>query len=290
MKEKWAHYKEIIIQRSRLLWQRFPEAALLNLLHFLYQGSFLLVCSVEKDMDMERMLWTERLITLMLAAVAAEFWREGREWQPGKYRWKIWAMLAAWAAVFEGCRTLLSGYEQGMFYLAGPGVWFCLIIYLLLPQDKKRQSQQLRGVANSLTSALVIGMLLSLLLGVCLAAVEALLVTFPVEVKILLLGLIPLTCAINVCLCLLPSVQEFPREEEPALAGIVMKLVFPCYMFLLLVLYLYIGKIILQQAMPIGAMNWYASLALLGYGFFYFFWNDVFINMTMMSRMSSAAR
>lgn len=275
MREKWVKYREIIIQRSRTLWQRFPEAALLNLLHFLCQGSFLLLYSVEKDMNMDQMLWTERLMTLMLVAVAAELWREGRDWQPGRYRWKIWAMLAAWAVVFEGCAYYLPDSERFMFYLASPGFWFCIIVYLMLPRDKERQSQQLRYIANSLTSAAVIGLLLSLLLGVCLAAVEALLVDFPVEIKILLLGLLPLTCAINVCLCLLPAVKEIPLEAEPALAGIVMKLVFPCCMFLLLVLYLYIGKIILQQTMPIGAMNWYASLALLGYGFFYFFWNDI---------------
>ena len=98
---------------------------------------------------------------------------------------------------------------------------------------------------------------------------------FPVEMNIFLLGVVPLTCAIYVFLCLAPRGGQNPAAGEASLPRLVTGMVFPCYIVLLVILYLYIGKIILQQEMPVGAMNLYASLALLGFGCFYFFWNDI---------------
>ena len=269
------NYKELIIQGTRKLWQRFPEAALLNLAHLLFQGGFLLLYDLN-EVDEDWFFWTERLISLLLVAVAAELWRERRpEWPPGRYRWKIWCMLAVWALLFEAGTKCFHGFEEVMFHLVSPCFWLCLVLYFLLPKEKEGQSLQLRECASALIGALGIAMLAGALLGICLAAVEALLFEFPVEVNIFLLGVVPLTCAIYVFLCLVPRGGENPASGEPPLSRLVTGMVFPCYMVLLLILYLYIGKIILQQEMPIGAMNLYASLALLGYGCFYFFWNDI---------------
>lgn len=269
------NYREIILQGTRRLWQRFPEAALLNLVHLLYQGGFLLLYSAA-DVDEDWFFWTERLISLLLVAVAAELWRERRpEWQPGRWRWKIWGMLAVWGLVFEAGTRCLQGFEEAMFHLVSPCFWFCLLLYFMLPKAKEGQSLQLRNCAGAMATALALGFLVAFLLGICLAAVEALLLEFPEEVHIFLLGVVPLTCAINVFLCLAPRGGENPASGEHSVSRIVTGLIFPCYLVLLLILYLYIGKIILQQEMPIGAMNLYASLALLGYGCFYFFWNDI---------------
>lgn len=94
------NYKEILIQGTKQLWQRFPEAALLNLAHLVYQGGFLLLCSAEA-VDEDWFFCTERLISLLLVAVAAELWREGRPQGrrpcPGLSRgWSFPATLCCW--------------------------------------------------------------------------------------------------------------------------------------------------------------------------------------------------
>ena len=269
------NFTEIMIRRLRMLWERFPEAALLNLVHLVYQGIFLLEVNLE-DIDKDWIIWTIRLLSLILVAVAVELWCERKGgWQAGKYRWKIWCMLLLWGVIQEAGTKFLPEIEQVMFLFVIPGFWLCLILYLLLPKEKERQSAQLRCVANAFLTAGVLGGMISLLLGICLAAVRALLLPVPMEASLFLLGVLPFACAVNVLLCLLPEINEEVSAAEPVVGNSVIGLVFPCYVFLLLILYLYIGKIIILQAMPIGEMNWYASLAMLGYGFFYFFWNDI---------------
>ena len=62
------NFTEIMIRRLRMLWARFPEAALLNLVHLVYQGIFLLEVNLE-DIDKDWIIWTIRLLSLILVAV-----------------------------------------------------------------------------------------------------------------------------------------------------------------------------------------------------------------------------
>ena len=41
------NFTEIMTRRLRMLWARFPEAALLNLVHLVYQGIFLIEVNLE---------------------------------------------------------------------------------------------------------------------------------------------------------------------------------------------------------------------------------------------------
>lgn len=268
------NYAEIITRRLSMLWARFPEAALLNLVHLVYQGIFLWQANIEKDVDTDWFFWTARLLSLIFVAVAAELLCERNGgWQSGKERWKIWSMLLGWGIILAVSTKILPEAETAMFLVVNPCFWLCLIIYLLLPEKREKQSARLRCCVNTFITAGVTGGLLSVLLGICLAAVQALLLPVPTELKIFLLGVLPFACAVSVLLCLLAESDD--GAAEPVVNNSVMGLVFPWYVFLLLILYLYIGKIIIKQAMPVGEMNWYASLAMLGYGFFYFFWNDI---------------
>ena len=69
-------------------------------------------------------------------------------------------------------------------------------------------------------------------------------------------------------LSFLPS-KNSPEPVPPLFEKFLSRLLFPTFLLLLTVLYAYIGKIILTLSMPVGQMNWFASLAVLGFAFFY---------------------
>ena len=61
------------------------------------------------------------------------------------------------------------------------------------------------------------------------------------------------------------------RADAPHLLSVLFRRVLlPVYLVLLAILYGYIGKIALAWEMPVGQMNWFASLAVFGYALFYF--------------------
>ena len=75
-------------------------------------------------------------------------------------------------------------------------------------------------------------------------------------------------------------VMQLPRYDETVTTprfckNLVMKIVLATYLFLIMVLYLYIGKIFTYGKMPEGTMNWYASIALLFFLFFTWCLEDV---------------
>ncbi|MDD6871069.1 DUF4153 domain-containing protein, partial [Allisonella histaminiformans] len=68
---------------------------------------------------------------------------------------------------------------------------------------------------------------------------------------------------------------SIPEENAPlrvpsSLKKLCQRVLFPVYGLYLLILYVYIGKILWLGTMPSGTMNWFGTLALLGYTLFYF--------------------
>lgn len=106
-------------------------------------------------------------------------------------------------------------------------------------------------------------------LSLCLAAVDAMLVSLPGYWW-------SIAAACSVCVIgwnwFLSSVPEADASLEvpSSLRKLCTRVLLPVYGLYLLILYAYIGKILWFGKMPSGTMNWYGTLALLGYTLFYF--------------------
>ena len=109
-------------------------------------------------------------------------------------------------------------------------------------------------------------LLLGLSLMVCLWAVDALLIDIrPAWYTVAWEGAV-FVAGFNLFLSWVP---KKPLAAVPAaLSSVLVRLLFPVYGLLLLILYGYIGKIFVTASLPVGEMNWFASLAVLGYVFF----------------------
>ncbi|WP_290776653.1 DUF4153 domain-containing protein, partial [Anaerofustis sp.] len=73
---------------------------------------------------------------------------------------------------------------------------------------------------------------------------------------------------VNLFLSFIPKKGEVKKLPK-TYTNIIKNVMFPIYVLLLVILYLYIAKIIITGNIPIGEMNLYASLALLGFVFLY---------------------
>ena len=104
-------------------------------------------------------------------------------------------------------------------------------------------------------------------LSLCLAAVDAMLVSLPWYW---------MAAACSICIVgwnwFLASIPEenAPLRVPSSLKKLCQRVLFPVYGLYLLILYVYIGKILWLGTMPSGTMNWFGTLALLGYTLFYF--------------------
>lgn len=106
-------------------------------------------------------------------------------------------------------------------------------------------------------------------LSLCLAAVDAMLVSLPWYWW-------SMAAACSICIVgwnwFLASIPEenAPLRVLSSLKKLCTCVLLPVYGLYLLILYAYIGKILWFGKMPSGTMNWYGTLALLGYTLFYF--------------------
>ncbi|SDA58125.1 protein of unknown function [Dialister histaminiformans] len=106
-------------------------------------------------------------------------------------------------------------------------------------------------------------------LSLCLAAVDAMLVSLPWYWW-------SMAAACSICIVgwnwFLASIPEenAPLRVPSSLKKLCQRVLFPVYGLYLLILYVYIGKILWLGTMPSGTMNWFGTLALLGYVLFYF--------------------
>ncbi len=103
---------------------------------------------------------------------------------------------------------------------------------------------------------------------ICSLAVESLLFSVPSQV-VLKLQLLPFYVLFPNMLCAqLPTPNEKTTTPK-AMHLLFGRVTFPLYLFLLCILCGYVSKILFTWKMPSGTMNWFASLALAGYLFFW---------------------
>ena len=106
-------------------------------------------------------------------------------------------------------------------------------------------------------------------LSLCLAAVDAMLISLPWYWW-------SMAAACSICIVgwnwFLASVPEadMPLRVPLSLKTLCQRVLFPVYGLYLLILYVYLGKFLWLGTMPSGTMNWFGTLALLGYVLFYF--------------------
>lgn len=104
---------------------------------------------------------------------------------------------------------------------------------------------------------------------ICLAAFQELLFSFPFQWFFVVWYAAIFLVGIPLFLGWLPSKHE-PARLARLLRQLTVRLFLPVYMVLLAILLCYVGKIAAAWELPVGQMNWFASLAVLGYAFFYF--------------------
>ena len=177
----------------------------------------------------------------------------------------LFLLLAyAWYGVENPSRHLIIGTQ---------GIYLALAFLALFLLERTNKAPGLPALLFAAAFSIVTSILLSLGLILCVAAFWALIVTdadgWLPETTYLFSGLIAYGgWGLAAFLGALPSANaryEFPAATQKLL----LYLFFPVYLLLLLVLYLYVGKIIGVGEMPVGTMNWYASFALLGFAFFF---------------------
>lgn len=160
---------------------------------------------------------------------------------------------------------------------AGPALVFASVgLYCLEPQNEDEEPALVVFLAVS--KAWLVGTLLIVSLNTCLTAFDSLLFSLESRLHTTLYFLIAefsfLFIGIQVFLASLP--ERGKNMETPGLfRALLMRVLWPVYLILLAILYLYVAKIIYVWAIPVGMMNWFASLALLAFSVFFFcFAND----------------
>lgn len=177
----------------------------------------------------------------------------------------LFLLLAyAWYGVENPSRHLIVGTQ---------GIYLALAFLALFLLERANKAPGLPTLLFAAAFSIATSILLFLGLILCVAAFWALIVTdvdgWLPETTYLFSGLIAYGgWGLAAFLGALPSAgarYEFPAATQKLL----LYLFFPVYLLLLLILYLYVGKIIGAGEMPVGTMNWYASFALLGFAFFF---------------------
>ena len=257
-------------------YQRFRTAMILDVVLFVCVG-VLTYCHVYEMQDW----YTEEIGCAAAAAIGCIFAVALRLFleRRGQERHGFEALLTV--VVFVFFFILVQGHDWTDPYIllktAGPALVFASVgLYCLEPQNEGEEPALV--VFFAVSKAWLVGTLLIVALNTCLTAFDSLLFSLDGTLHTTLYFLIAefsfLFIGIQVFLASLP--ERGKNMETPALfRALLMRVLWPVYLILLAILYLYVAKIVYVCEIPVGTMNWFASLALLAFSVFFFcFAND----------------
>lgn len=263
--------------RTYELARRFPAAVFWQTVLFLVGAAAILLRPDDSAWYAENNVLFEHLMRLMPAIFAA------------------WLTAAACRLLTELCPVksplLLSGACSGVLFALLAYIWYgvampsrhlvigtegvCLALAFLalFLLERINRAPGLPALLFAVGFSLGTSILFFLGLVLCTAAFWSLIVTdaapWITETSYWFAGLIAYGAwGLGAFLGTLPK-ADAPHLLSATEQKILLYLFFPVYLLLLLVLYLYVGKIIGAGEMPVGTMNWYASFALLGFTFFF---------------------
>lgn len=146
---------------------------------------------------------------------------------------------------------------------------FSLSLILYLTQSQHREDDMLPYFLLSFLKCLGLTFLLQMVVGTCLTGFSFLIHRVPHAWNLFLYGLCQLGVGFLYFLSYIPK-KEDELPDHPGYVKCWRRLLLPGAGVLLAILYLYLGKILWLRTMPVGLLNWFASIALFVYAFFYF--------------------
>ena len=164
-------------------------------------------------------------------------------------------------AAYQGALRAWGAY----FTMASVGfVVLCVAISYILLMDAKNEHALFPSIFGALVYGISLAIILCMLLVGCLSAYEALLGELPDAFLTFILCLTLLVLSVNLFLSQVPRPGDSLSQDNRG-SGTFVSVLAAIYLLLLAILLVYVGKIIVTRTMPVGVMNWYASLALLSY-------------------------
>lgn len=203
-------------------------------------------------------------LTAVLSCLVVTLWREEhggtRLWQEA---------LGGLSGLVAGFGICLLDYEPGMEIF---GVCAGLVLVFLFLYSGRRENNLLSVLTKNLLFSLASGLAVLLGLFLVLIAVNYLIVELSDSVFSVFFSF---SCSLSSLVSAGMMTALVFRQEGTASSGrgfkvFVLRVLFPLYVALLVVLYLYLIKILVLRTMPVGQINWFVSYACAVFMFFYF--------------------
>lgn len=225
----------------------------------------LVICEYLEYLDM--VIWSNWFyisLTAVLSCLVVTLWREERGGT------KLWQeALGGLAGIAVGFGISLEVYEPLMEFF---GVYTSLVLVFLFLYSGRRENNLLSVLTKNLLFSLASGLAVQLGLLLVQMAVNYLIVEMPDSVNE---AFFAFSCSLSSMIFAGMMAALLFRKEPLASSGrgfrvFVLRVLFPLYVALLVVLYLYLLKILVLRTMPVGQINWFVSYACAVFMFFYF--------------------
>lgn len=235
--------------------------------HPVLYGLILAASILEGLVICEYVIWSNWFyisLTAVLSCLVVTLWREERGGT------KLWQeALGGLAGIAVGFGISLEVYEPLMEFF---GVYTSLVLVLLFLYSGRRENNLLSVLTKNLLFSLASGLAVQLGLLLVQMAVNYLIVEMPDSVNE---AFFAFSCSLSSMIFAGMMAALLFRKERVTSSGrgfrvFVLRVLFPLYVALLVVLYLYLLKILVLRTMPVGQINWFVSYACAVFMFFYF--------------------